>query len=106
MGFLDFLRGPDMDGGLAQYRQTPGALLLDVRTPEEYTDGHIPGARNLPLQSLSKIGTVAPDRNTPLFLYCRSGARSGQAARLLQRSGYTHVTNIGGILSYHGPVER
>ena len=36
MGFLDFLRGPDMDGGVEQCRQTPGALLLDVRTPAEY----------------------------------------------------------------------
>ena len=106
MGFLDFLRGPDIDGGVEQCRQTPGALLLDVRTPAEYAEGHIPGARNLPLQALYGIDAVAPARDTPLFLYCRSGARSGQAARLLQGSGYTRVTNIGGIISYHGPVER
>lgn len=65
MGFLDFLRGPNMDSGLTQYRQTPGALLLDVRTPEEYAEGHIPGAQNLPLQSLQGIAAVAPAKDTP-----------------------------------------
>lgn len=65
MGFLDFLRGPNMDSGLTQYRQTPGALLLDVRTPEEYAEGHIPGAQNLPLQSLQGIAAVAPAKAPP-----------------------------------------
>lgn len=106
MGLLDFLRGPDMEAGLTQCRNTPGALLLDVRTPEEYRGGHIPGSRNLPLDALQGIGTVAPDKSTPLYVYCRSGARSGQAATLLQRMGYSRVTNIGGILQYHGKVER
>lgn len=106
MGFFDFLRGPDMDAGVEQCRQTPGALLLDVRTEGEYAEGHIPGAQNLPLQSLEGIATVAPAKDTPLFLYCRSGARSGQAASQLQRMGYTRVTNIGGIMNYQGKVER
>lgn len=106
MGFFDFLRGPDMDAGVEQCRQTPGALLLDVRTEGEYAEGHIPGAKNLPLQSLEGIATVAPAKDTPLFLYCRSGARSGQAASQLQRMGYPRVTNIGGIMNYHGKVER
>ena len=106
MGFFDFLRRPDMDAGVEQCRQTPGALLLDVRTEGEYAEGHIPGAKNLPLQSLEGIATVAPTKDTPLFLYCRSGARSGQATSQLQRMGYTRVTNIGGIMNYQGKVER
>lgn len=106
MGFFDFLRGPDIDAGLQECRNTPGALLLDVRTPEEYAEGHLPGARNLPLQSLEGIAAVAPAKDTPLYVYCRSGARSGQATGLLQRMGYTKVTNIGGIMNYHGKVER
>ena len=106
MGWFDFLRGPDIDAGVEQCRQTAGALLLDVRTEGEYAAGHIPGARNLPLQSLEDIASVAPAKDTPLFLYCRSGARSGQATSQLQRMGYTRATNIGGIMSYHGPVER
>ena len=48
MGFFDFLRGPDMDAGVEQYRQTPGALLLDVRTEGEYAAGHVPGAKICP----------------------------------------------------------
>lgn len=106
MGFFDFLRGPDIDAGVEQCRQTPGALLLDVRTEGEYAEGHIPGAKNLPLQSLEDIAAVAPAKDTPLFLYCRSGARSCQAASQLQGMGYTHVTNIGGIMNYRGKVER
>ncbi|MBM6898899.1 rhodanese-like domain-containing protein [Gemmiger formicilis] len=106
MGFFDFLRGPDIDAGLQECRNTPGALLLDVRTPEEYAEGHLPSARNLPLQSLEGIASVAPAKDTPLYVYCRSGARSGQATGQLQRMGYTKVTNIGGIMNYHGKVER
>lgn len=106
MGFFDFLRGPDIDAGLQECRNTPGALLLDVRTPEEYAEGHLPGARNLPLQSLEGIAAVAPAKDVPLYVYCRSGARSGQATGQLQRMGYTKVTNIGGIMNYHGKVER
>lgn len=106
MGFLDFLRGPDMDAGVEQCRQTPGALLLDVRTEGEYAEGHVPGAKNLPLQALEGIAALAPAKDTPLYVYCRSGARSDQAAGQLQRMGYTRVTNIGGIMNYRGKVER
>lgn len=49
---------------------------------------------------------VVRDKTAPLFVYCHSGARSGQAVRLLQRMGYTNVRNIGGIMAYSGPVER
>ena len=106
MGFFDFLRGPDVDPGVEQCRQTPGALLLDVRTEGEYAEGHVPGAKNLPLQALEVIAALAPAKDTPLYVYCRSGARSSQAAGQLQRMGYTRVTNIGGIMNYRGKVER
>lgn len=106
MGFFDFLRGPDMDAGVEQCRQTPGALLLDVRTEGEYAEGHVPGAKNLPLQALEGIAALSPAKDTPLYVYCRSGARSSQAAGQLQRMGYTRVTNIGGIMNYRGKVER
>ena len=106
MGFFDFLKSPDINQGVEECRNTAGAVLLDVRTVEEYRDGHIPGSRNVPLQSIDRVSDGIPDRETPLYVYCRSGARSSQAVSLLRQMGYTNVQNIGGIASYTGKVER
>ena len=54
MGFFGFLQRPDLGQGLERFAATPNALLLDVRTQEEYADGHIPESRNLPLQTLGQ----------------------------------------------------
>ena len=106
MGFFDFLKQPDINKGVMEYRNTDGAVLLDVRTPQEYREGHIPGSKNVPLQTIDKISSVADNKNIPLFVYCYSGGRSRQAAAVLQSMGYTNVTNIGGITAYSGKVER
>jgi len=106
MGFFDFLKQPDVNQGVADYNNTPGAVLLDVRTPQEYGEGHIPGSKNAPLQTLDKIRSVVENKDTELFVYCYSGARSRQATMMLQHMGYTNVQNIGGIVAYHGKVER
>ncbi len=104
MGFLDFMKGPDIGQGVAEYTSTSGAVLLDVRTSQEYQEGHIPGSINIPLQRIS--GDVIPaKKDTPLFVYCHSGARSSQAVRTLTKIGYTSVKNIGGIAAYTGKVE-
>ena len=105
MGFFSFLRQPDLSQGYAEYRATPGALLLDVRTPEEYREGHLPGSQNIPLPFLDRVGEVAKQKAAPLFVYCLSGSRSGQAVRILSSMGYTSVKNIGGIAGYQGKVE-
>ena len=106
MGFLDFLKGPDTDQGVRAFRETPGAVLLDVRTPQEYREGRIPGGKNVPLQELSRVAGVAAEKDTPIFVYCRSGARSAQAVKALAQMGYINVKNIGGIAAYTGKVER
>ena len=106
MGFFDFLKQPDINKGVMEYRNTDEAVLLDVRTPQEYREGHIPGSRNVPLQQLDKISSVADNKNIPLFVYCHSGGRSRQAAAALGQMGYTNVRNIGGIAAYQGKVER
>ena len=106
MGWLDFFKGPDIDAGVAQFVNTPGAVLLDVRTPQEYRQGHIPGSRNFPLGETDELEKQVPDRETPLFVYCLSGSRSGRAAGVLRRMGYKTVINIGGISGYRGKVER
>jgi len=96
MGILNFFRSSDMEQGLQEYRETAGALLIDVRTAQEYRGGHIAGSVNIPLQELERIQEEA-EWDTPLFVYCRSGGRSRQAAMLLKRMGYTRVKNLGGI---------
>ena len=106
MGLLDFLKGPDIDQGVRQFEQTPEAVLLDVRTPGEYGEGRISGSRNLPLQEIGRAEELVPKKDTPLFVYCLSGARSRQADGMLKRMGYTAVSDIGGISSYHGKVVR
>lgn len=105
MGFFDLFRQPDINQGVEEYRAVPQAILLDVRTPEEYRGGHVPGSRNLPLQQIEKINSIAEKKETPLFVYCQSGARSRQAVSLLQRMGYENVNNIGGMAAYRGKVE-
>ena len=106
MGFFDFLKQPDINKGVMEYQKTNGAVLLDVRTPQEYREGHIPGSRNVPLQQLDKISAVTENKDTPMFVYCYSGGRSHQAASMLQYMGYSNVQNIGGITAYSGKVER
>ena len=106
MGFFDFLKQPDVNQGVADYHNTPGAVLLDVRTPQEYSEGHIPGSKNVPLQTIDKVTSITENKDTALFVYCYSGARSRQATAMLQHMGYTNVQNIGGIAAYQGKVER
>ena len=104
MGFLDLIRPVDINRGLEEYDVQPQAVLLDVRTQEEYRQGHIPGSRNLPLQTIDKVREVTDNKRTPLFVYCASGARSRAAAGLLRQMGYVNVRNIGGIAAYRGKV--
>ena len=106
MGIFDFFKQPDINKGILEYRNTDGAVLLDVRTPQEYREGHVPGSKNVPLQQLDKISSVIDNKNVPMFVYCYSGGRSRQATSMLQHMGYTNVQNIGGIAAYSGKVER
>lgn len=106
MGWFDFFKMPDIDQGVEAYRQKKGALLLDVRTQQEYRQGHIPGSKNIPLQAIDKILPMVNNKDTELYVYCQSGARSRQAVGLLRQMGYTSVNNIGGIAAYSGKVER
>ena len=106
MSFFDFMKGPDINQGVKEYSTTDGAVLLDVRTPDEYRQGHIPGSKNVPLQSISKVAGMIDNKSTTIFVHCLSGARSRQAAAILKQMGYTNVKNIGGISAYAGKVER
>lgn len=106
MGIFTFLKGVDINDGVREYENTPGAVLLDVRTAGEFARGHIPGAINVPVQDIEKIGTFLRDKNSAVFIYCLSGARSRQAAAWIKSKGYSNVTDIGGIGAYKGRRER
>ena len=74
------------------------AVLLDVRTPEEHKSGYLKGAVLLPLAELeSKISSKVPGKNTPIYIYCRSGRRAGTAVEKLKAMGYTDLHNLGGL---------
>ena len=80
--------------------------LVDVRMPNEFADGHIPGAKNVPRMELVKAGNYLPDKAASIYVYCQSGARSKRAAGILQKLGYANVTDLGGISGYIGALEK
>lgn len=80
--------------------------LFDVRTPQEYKSGHLPQSTSLPLPRVTEMETLVPEKSTPIVLYCQSGARSRQAAGVLERMGYTNITNAGGIAQWQGELQQ
>lgn len=80
--------------------------LIDVRSEEEYAEGHIKNSKNIPLDKMFIIDNKVPNKEAKLFVYCLSGARSRSACKYLVDNGYTNVTNIGGISSWNGPIEH
>ena len=106
MALFNFAGGADINAGVKEFESTEDAVLLDVRTVDEYAEGHIPGSINIPLDTVASVLERIPDKDTPLFVHCLSGGRSGKAVAFLKKLGYTQVKNIGGINLYNGPVER
>jgi len=75
-------------------------MLLDVRTPEEYAEGHIAGAKLIPVQVLAEHLSEVP-HDKQVYVYCHSGTRSARASKLLAEHGYTNIENIkGGIVAW------
>lgn len=96
---------PDRDPALARKLVSEGALLLDVRTPEEYEGRHLDGAINIPVDQLgsrmSEIDKLTTnDKTKPIVVYCMSGGRAAQAKEDLVKAGHTQVTNLGGISNW------
>ncbi|MCL2280783.1 rhodanese-like domain-containing protein [Candidatus Saccharibacteria bacterium] len=80
-------------------------LLWDVRTEEEFAAGHLPDAVSVPDSEIKERAKMeAPDKNTLIMVYCRSGARSSRAAAELVKMGYTNVRDIGGIIDWPDDV--
>ena len=73
-------------------------VLIDVRSPQEFQEGALKGAINIPHTMIGeKIEAVVPDKSTPIFLYCRSGRRVESAMKVLKAKKYTALCNLGGI---------
>ena len=115
--FLRFGRGERRQTGdyrrmtmqeAAEYmKREEGYLLLDVRTTEEYANGHIPGAICIPNETISTIQLKElPDLEQTILVYCRSGNRSRQAADKLVAIGYQNNIEIGGIQDWEGAIEK
>ena len=73
------------------------AILLDVRSPQEYRENHLSGSINLPLYNIeSNCNEMLPNKEDTIIIYCQSGNRSKRAMQILQKDGYTNLYNIAG----------
>jgi rhodanese-related sulfurtransferase len=92
----------DIDVMQAHNMNRQGALLLDVREPNEYAEAHAPNAMLIPLGQLSsRLQEIAMYKDKPIAVMCRTGRRSGIAVHMLQEAGYSQASNVsGGILAW------
>ena len=95
-----------MEEAVQMMEAESGYVILDVRRPDEYAAGHIPGAINVANET---IGTAEipelPDKDQLILVYCRSGRRSKEASEKLVKLGYTNIVEFGGILDWKGEIE-
>ena len=83
-----------------------GYIILDVRTQEEYDEGHIPGAILIPNTEIeARAEEELPDKDQLILVYCRSGRRSKLAAEILVELGYTNIREFGGIIDWPYEIE-
>ena len=96
-----------MDEAVKMMKDEKNYIILDVRRPDEYAKGHIPGAINVPNE---EIGTAEiaelPSKSQLILVYCRSGRRSKEASEKLAGLGYTSIVEFGGIQDYKGEIEK
>ena len=101
----DSYRQISVDEAIAMMKKETGYIILDVRRPDEFAEGHIPNAINVPNET---IGTAEipelPNKKQLIMVYCRSGRRSKEAAEKLVNLGYTNIVEFGGILDWTGEI--
>ena len=87
--------------------ETENVIILDVRTQEEYNEGHIKNSILLPDTEIStKAQEVLKDKDSKILVYCRSGRRSAHASKMLISMGYTNVYDFGGIIDWKYEIEK
>ena len=95
----------NMDEAIAMMEAESDYIILDVRTPEEFSEKHIPGAINVANETIgSEEIPELPDKDQLILVYCRSGNRSKQASEKLVALGYTNIVEFGGINDWPGEV--
>ena len=100
------LKHVSMDEIVQIMNENDNYIILDVRTMEEYNEGHIPNAICIPNEIIGEdVLEQLPDKNQLILIYCRSGNRSKQAAIKLSKMGYTNLIEFGGIIDWHGKIE-
>ncbi|WP_042272192.1 rhodanese-like domain-containing protein [Faecalimicrobium dakarense] len=99
----------NIDGGKLDsiLKDNRRVLILDVRTPVEFKSGHIPKAKNIPVNDLlCKINTISSYKDEAVVIYCASGMRSSNASRVLSKNGFNKVYNLsGGMGSYNNKLK-
>ena len=103
---FNMFKNPDINAELDEFDNLPDAMLLDVRTPQEHSEGHIPLSVNIPAYELHRMEEEVANKDVPVFVYCASGARSRLAVQVLHGMGYKNARNIGGMDRYLGKIEQ
>ena len=97
MGLLSNLFGGTDHTEAVRNALAQGAPIVDVRGPHEFAGRHVPGAINIPHDQIAGHVDKLGPKSRPVVLYCRSGARSGMAARVLRSAGFAEVIDVGSI---------
>ena len=96
-----------MDEAVKMMRDEKDYIILDVRRPDEYAEGHIPEAINVPNEDIGTTEiTELPNKSQLILVYCRSGRRSKEASEKLVKLGYTNIVEFGGIQDYEGEIQK
>ena len=98
------------DQAVEMMKKEKNYVIVDVRTPEEYKEGYIPNAINIPLDTIDNYNSQnvenLKDKNQLIMVYCRSGRRSAEAAKKLLAKGYMNVIDFGGINDWKGEIVK
>jgi len=95
-----------VDGAAAKALVASGAKVVDVRTPQEFASGHVPGAINIPYEEVGKRTAEIGPPSTPVVLYCRSGRRSGIAADALKKAGFQDLYDMQTVTNWPGALAK
>ena len=105
MGQINLSGRHEINQKLEEYKRLKDCYLIDVREEDEFAEGRIPGAINVPLSDPERIYEAVPKKTSLVYVYCQSGARARRGLKYFQKMGYQRVQAIGGIRAYKGEKE-